>query len=169
MLIQSAPTTPLRRATQQPTTDAPPPGPKHDDSVSVGNPPPEKGVAWGNVALLAGATALGAGAGIYAGLHTGLLSELVSVALLPGAAIGGAVLGAIAGEKYSPKFLGEYPAIGGGIYGGLIGAGIGVTQMFLAGDSASPLLAVSLGLSGAVAGAAGSLALLGQARDLKVR
>lgn len=165
MQVQSAPTfAPVRRAPQQ---SAPPSSnaPQSDDSVSVGNQPPEKGLAWGNVALLAGTTALGAGAGIYAGLNTGLIPGIISATLIPGAAIGGALVGALAGDKLRPEFMGEYPEVGGAVLGALAGIGVGVTQMFFAGDVASPLLATTMGLSGAVAGGALALKLLSKASD----
>ena len=168
MNITSATAAPLRLASnsaapaQTPAAPAPP-----ADSASLGNsqPAPEKGIAWGNVAFLGAATVGGAAAGIYSGLNPGPLAELVSWALVPGAAIGGAVLGGVLAEKFSPQFLGEYPAIGGAIYGGLAGAGLGITQMFLAGSHASPILATTMGITGAMAGIAGSVALLIKARD----
>ena len=91
--------------------------------------------------------------------NSGELSSFIGTTLLPGAVVGGAISGGIAAEHFAPDFMGDYPAISGGFYGAIAGAALGGLQAYLAGGGSSPVLAVTMGLTGAITGAAATLSL----------
>ncbi|MBI3928144.1 MAG: hypothetical protein HY319_21555 [Armatimonadetes bacterium] len=120
----------------------------------------KKKIHWGNLAFLAGTTAVGALAGASAGLHTGLLPELMGWMLLPGATLSGAVLGGVAAEAL--KLDNQSTLLGGALWGAILGGAAGVAQAYFGGDVAAPVLAVTMGLTGGLTGLGLGARLLGR-------
>ncbi len=151
MKITSTPT-PSFRTLNKPKTERPA---SQQDQVSVSDNAEVKKsrLNYGALAIAGGAVAGGAALGAAAGLRGGIVAELAAWATIPGLAIGGAILGGIAAEKFGPASS-EYRAIGGALGGGLAGGIAGIAQGFLAGGAGSPVLATTLGVSGALMGAA---------------
>lgn len=155
MKVTSAPTftsPPVFKSLAQAKPEGPVPA---QDQVSVTNSAEgqKSKLNYGALAIAGGAVAGGAALGAAAGLRGGIVAELAAWATIPGLAVGGALLGGIAAEKFGPASS-EYRAIGGALMGGLAGGVAGIAQGFLAGGAGSPILATTLGVSGALMGAA---------------